>query len=396
MGSLAALLLCGCTAAPELPHGAGPDELYDHVADSFADGYFESAWLGLRALHNHPLRNKLNNALVLGYFVTLPKVGTLAALLDKKASEAGDYVSFCPDALLNRPLCAEEAAHEAIWFDGAPVRSKVVPQTLALQPLLLEDESPWPLPAVAVALPQEEVALVDTGTTANVLTEAAASRWPDVAERLGTAQISLQDGVFEAPLVRIHALRLGDATFRRMAAHLGPALVNIVGMAVLLRYDAVCFDWAREELVLGSLGRCARGHVLEDGAWLGKGLDISIDLRPRDVELPPLEEWAMQGRVDTGDHRSRCSRMFLEANGGPTFSFGEHPDLVGTCVHEETRDVAQSENPTNMTLPKPVLIGMDTLRRFDAFGWRLRPLRLYLLSPKDGPAPLPRVPASNG
>ena len=40
-------------------------------------------------------------------------------------------------------------------------------------------------------------------------------------------------------------------------------------------------------------------------------------------------------------------------------------------------------------MPKPVLIGMDTLRQFDAFGWRLRPLRLYFLPPKDGPEPLP-------
>ena len=107
LGSLAALLLCGCTAAPELPRGAGPDELYEYVADSFADGYFARAWRGLRALHDHPLRNQLNYPLVLGYFVTLPKVGTLAALLDKKPSEAGDYLSYCPDAILNRPHCAE-------------------------------------------------------------------------------------------------------------------------------------------------------------------------------------------------------------------------------------------------------------------------------------------------
>lgn len=74
-------------------------------------------------------------------------------------------------------------------------------------------------------------------------------------------------------------------------------------------------------------------------------MSIGIDLAPRHVELPPLKELAMRAEVDTGDHRSRCSEMFLEANVGTTFSFGAHPDLVGNCVHDKDRDVRQSEDP---------------------------------------------------
>ena len=49
-----------------------------------------------------------------------------------------------------------------------------------------------------------------------------------------------------------------------------------------------------------------------------------------------------------------------------------------------------SEAPNTIVEPKPMLIGMDTLRRFDAFGWRLR---LYFLPPKGGPEPLPTAGA---
>ena len=385
-GCLAALLLCGCAAAPEPPPGAGPNELLYHVHDSLADGYFESAWRGLRALHDHPRGNELVYSLVFVYFHITPKVGTLAALLDKRASEAGDYASYCPDALLNKARCSEHAAPEGIWFDDAPVASAVLRQTLPLRRLGVDDDSPWPRPAVTVGLPEEDVALVDTGTTANNLTSAA---WQaGMGERIGTAEAGTQIGVVETPLVRLHTLRLGESRFRRIAAHLGVAKMNIVGMTVLLRHNAVCFDWAREELVLGGLGRCAGGHVLEDGVWLAHDLGIRMNLAPRHVELP-LERLAMRGEVDTGDNQTRCSEVFLKLNGGPRFAFGEHPDLVGTCVHDEGRDVPASEDPNTIVEPKPMLIGMDTLRRFDAFGWRLRPLRLYFLPPKGGPEPLP-------
>ena len=79
----------------------------------------------------------------------------MAALLDKRVTDAGDYTSFCPDALLNRSLCIQDASHEAIWFDDAPVR--FVPRTLRLDPLWLEDGSPWPLHSVSVELQAEEI-----------------------------------------------------------------------------------------------------------------------------------------------------------------------------------------------------------------------------------------------
>ena len=385
-GCFAALLFCGCAGAPDPPPAAGPDELLRHVHDSLADGYFESAWRGLHALHAHPRRNELRPPLVFIYFQNTPTVGTLAALLDKKASEAGDYASYCPDALVNKERCSRHAAPEAAWFDEAPVGSEIVRQTLPLKPMWIKDDSPWALPAVTVGLPEEDIALVDTGTTVNNLTSNAWARSPDMGERIGTAGAGTQLGVVEAPLVRLHTLRLGEATFRRIAAHLGVARINIVGMTVLLRHDAVCFDWAREELVLGSLGRCAGGHVVDEGVWLPHNLRMRIDLAPPHVELPH-ERLAMQGVVDTGDHQTRCSEMFLKLNGGPKFFIGGHPDLVGTCVHDKGRDVLESENPTHFVEPLPVLIGMDTLRRFDAFGWRLRPLRLYFLPPKEGAQP---------
>ena len=177
------------------------------------------------------------------------------------------------------------------------MESSTVAQTLPLAPLWLDDDSPWPLATVPVGLPEEDFALVDTGVTANNLSQAAWAASPDIADRIGTAKARVQTGVVEAPLVRLHALRLSGSTFRRIAAHLGVAHMNIVGMTVLLRHDAVCFDWARDD------------------------------------------------------------------------------------------------DPASIEFPKPVLIGMDTLRRFDAFGWRLRPLRLYFLPPKDDPEPLPNAPA---
>ena len=86
------------------------------------------------------------------FLLYTPKTGTLAALLDKKASDAGDYASFCPDAVLNKGRCAEHAAPEAIWFDDAPAGSTIVRQTLPLQPLWLDDEDPWPLASLRCSL----------------------------------------------------------------------------------------------------------------------------------------------------------------------------------------------------------------------------------------------------
>lgn len=392
-GCLAALLLCGCTGAPEPPSGATPDELLRHVSESLADGYFESAWRGLRAFHNHPQRNELPGPVAFAYFLATPRVGTLAALLDKRAAEAGDYATFCPASVTTPHTCGEHAAPEAVWFDDAPVASDVVAQTLPLAPLWLDDVSPWPLATVAVGLPEKDFAVVDTGCTANNLAQATWAASPNIATRIGDATAELQAGVIEAPLMRLHGLRLGGSTFRRIAAHLGIAHMNIVGMTVLLRHDAVCFDWAREELVLGSLGRCAGGHVLDDGVALNDGLGLQVDLLPQPPGLSPVDRLAMIGDLDTGTHQTLCSKKVLDLLGGPRFSFGEHPDLIGTCVYDENRDVPGDDDPASIEVPKPVLIGMDTLRRFDAFGWRLRPLRLYFLPPKDGPNPLPNAPA---
>lgn len=73
------------------------------------------------------------------------------------------------------------------------------------------------------------------------------------------------------------------------------------------------------------------------------------------------------------------------AASGRLFQFGDHEDMWFSCEHDDAYFLEG--------LPwYDALTGMDTLSRFDAFGWRPHPFTMYFVPKKDsGPTPTPHL-----
>ena len=154
---------------------------------------------------------------------------------------------------------------------------------------------------------------------------------------------------------------------------------STLGMDVLLRHEAACFDLRGQRLHLGRLGPCAQG-VVPHQAWLHGSHALY-------VSVATSEGGAIPAKLDTGATETYCSDAFLTANGGTAaFRFGKHAALAGECVTDPDVAFAGVGSGQNQ-----ILIGMDILGRLDAFGWRLNPLELYFL-----PAGPVAVPDANG
>ena len=169
---------------------------------------------------------------------------------------------------------------------------------------------------------------------------------------------------------QVPALAVSDADngYRDMA---------IIGTSVLFRYPRICFDWANRKLHLGRLGRCGEGVEL-DGVGLRSGASPVVrvhapDGAPFDVLL------------DTGAHPTLCQERFVERMGGRRFRFGSHPDFQALCVIDSSHELHSVDSGVER-FDLPALIGMDTLMKFDGFGWELNPFRVYLV-PKSASKP---------
>ena len=145
----------------------------------------------------------------------------------------------------------------------------------------------------------------------------------------------------------------------------------VVGMNALLRYPQVCFSWATERLHLGSLGPCANASVSIPGAALRDGVLPTIPVRSASGK--PIEVL-----VDTGAPQSLCQDRFIEQMGGRHFRFGPGPEFEAFCSPDSEYKL-HPNIPGDRTWEIPALIGMDTLIKFDAFGWELNPFRLYFV-----------------
>ncbi len=162
---------------------------------------------------------------------------------------------------------------------------------------------------------------------------------------------------------RVPALAFGDVndTLQNMA---------IIGTSVLFRYPRICFDWANSVLHLGRLGPCGGGVQL-DGAGLRDGMSPVARVQAPDGALIDV-------LLDTGTNVTHCRDHFIQRMGGKRFRFGSHPDFEALCVADSETDL-DSESPEERPFGRSALIGMDTLLKFDGFGWELNPFRVYFL-----------------
>ena len=171
---------------------------------------------------------------------------------------------------------------------------------------------------------------------------------------------------------------LADMSFLDTGKQVPAENGNLIGMSVLLQYGKTCFDWKEGKLHLGSLGPCESG-MMPHRSWLTGSQGIAISAKVSSNEL-------YQAKIDTGSITTYCSPWIMGQIGDRgAFSFGGSDMLAGECAYDSDILFPSWERGAESS-DKHILIGMDTLNQFAAFGWRLNPLEVYFV---------PRAPDSD-
>ena len=405
-GLYAALFATGCTTLRDTS-GERAGELLERVIEHYRNGELEPAWEAYVAFFEDPGRNNVS-VTAFGecfYRQKCPTLGALADILGKPESAAGDFRNFCPDwegrdtgdlgtaeiREARRVLagfretalggsCAEWAARQASWFDPRPADLRPAPQVVPLEPLA----SRYDRPQVEVNVLGTPVkAIFSTGVTLSGINGLLAEQNTERIETIRNIKVANdaeRDSTFMARLERI---RIGEADFSRpvVAIHNAehgdsdeptpPESGNSIGMNLLLQYGSICFDWEEQELHLGLLGPCEGGATPYRG-WLDGQLGISVH-----VKIPSTD--FVRAEISTGSHLTYCSEWFMEQiSEGEAFSFGSDDALTGICTHDPDYGFNNQEFGAE-SHSEHIVVGMDTLSQFAAFGWQLNPFRVYFV-----------------
>ena len=152
-----------------------------------------------------------------------------------------------------------------------------------------------------------------------------------------------------------------------------------LGIDILLRYGAACFAIAEGRLYLGALGPCADGRTP-----LGARLDPAT-AQPT-IRVAGPDGAPVTVLVDTGARVTLCKPSLAERLQGIPLQFGGHATVGAICdPHDEHR--VDDGDAYDMVL------GMDWLSRFEAFGWELAPFRLYFVPASAPPQAWPIEPS---
>ena len=378
--------------------------LLDRVVEHYQNGELEAAWEAYRAFFDHP-ENRNVDVDAFGrcfYQQKCPALGPLAFILGKSEAEAGNFRSFCPDwgnhgigdldaDKLGEPeqtmrkfrdsaldgSCAEWVTSNAAWFQPRPATRRAS-QVLSLVPASPDDHRPF---AEVAILGRRAKALIDTGATLSsvnirlaeqvlekveivqvIQVNTLRKRRPKVLARVN--QIQLGDEEFSRPIVVINDMRREDSG-RAAPAEWG----HLIGMNLLLQYDKVCIDWDGSKLYLGDLGPC-EGGTAPTRQWLTGSLGLGVHAKISSIDY-------VRAGIDTGSTITHCSQWFMEQNAErEAFSFGNNRAVTGECTYDPeiwfNNQERGAESPS-----KHIILGMDTLSQFAAFGWQLNPLKVY-------------------
>ena len=385
-------------------------ELLESVIEHYQKGEFEPAWEAYRAFFDHPSNRNVDIEVFSRCFFRkeCPPLGALAFILGKSEAEAGAFRNFCPDwkdaasgdlsedeiAEIRRNIrafretalggsCAAWAKRNAAMFQLRSSDRRLAPQVVSLV---------WPFPhdytpvTVVEVLGKSVNAWLDTGATMTTLNRQWAHQALEPIEMIQDLNAKYAGFYGQVTLARINRLKLGNAIFSQpvvaltdvsfsVAGKRMPAeKSNIIGMNILLHYNTVCFDWEGENLYLGNLGPCA-GGMMPYRNWLTGSQGISVNARVS-------SQGYVEAKVDTGSNTTYCSPWIMDQiDDRGAFSLGSDEALMGVCTYDP--DILfpswerGAESPENH-----ILLGMDTLGRFAAFGWQLNPLRVYF-APKS-------------
>lgn len=386
------------------------------VAEEFRTGDLDAAWDAWIAFFAHPGRNLLeSSAFHRCFLVDCPHVGVLGGILGKARAELEMLDGFCPSVV--DPEMLEEAVspeHEAglrrmyarIVRNGlsdscerwpSRQRSQLGEAAARFEPISETIPFAWFQAQQGCCLPTADLvigstpmrALMDTGSSGSQLymTAAEAHGRTDVTLTGHTQRtIGIHD-VEWGKIAVVSSFAIGRSTHhnarfdveKERPAPLGypDPLRAVLGMTMLLRYDAVCFAWEERRLYLGVLGPCAGGAVPFD-AYLSGSLTPRATVRAESgVRFTAV--------IDTGAFHTNCSAAFLDANGGElNFRFGDHPALSDRCVPDQ-----RVLYPNLQTTGEwQVALRMNALLRFRAFGWQRTPFRMFFV-PRDAEAGRP-------
>ena len=364
-------------------------------------GNFESAWRAYEAFFAHPRRNfvHIETFARCFYFKHCPGIGVLGALLDKTPEDAAAFWSFCPDwpamypdevpdkleefrrvaeslvaAALGAP-CSEWGSHHVRLLEEQPQLNSFLPQIIALVPT---DRA---APSIDIEVNGRALtAMVDTGSTSIVANARGFAHEHDGLEYLSWSSGTYGLRTLEpkaVPLARLDEVRVGAETFKRLLAtvlnfHIGDKPVpadqkNIIGMNFLLKYGSVCFDWVKQLVYLGAMGPC-KGVASSTARFDGS---LSFEVHVGGKRNP--QAFAL---IDTGSDVTYCSAWFIKERSNE-FNFASK--LKGRCLFDE--DIRFQDLDTG---GYQVVIGMDTLLQFAAFGWELNPFRVYFVPKETG------------
>ena len=166
--------------------------------------------------------------------------------------------------------------------------------------------------------------------------------------------------------VVLRNLTLGGVTEPRVlaVARDDPDAEFELGIDVLLRYSAACFALADGRLHLGTPGPCADGRT-PLGARLGAAGRPTILVAGPDGE--PLTVL-----LDTGARENLCTPSLAERLQGLPLRLGGDAAVEASCDPDgdRLRDDGDAHD---------MVLGMEWLSRFEAFGWELAPFRLYFV-----------------
>ena len=301
-----------------------------------------------------------------------PRMHDLARLLGKPRTALDFLAGACPDMTEHR--CRQWAAslQDGRAYLGDEAAGAAQAQELELRLFFAEEGDPRPWTVVEVG--DEAVwAMVDTGGYRVYLAESGVGRPRADFERVGDSYVVVDsdgevrrraDGV-------LRGFRVGTLGLERAAAQMVPDQVGVAfGMNVLLRYPAVCFAWPEPRsgagtLHLGTLGPC-RGAQVADRSFL------SARTGQPHLEVAMADGTRLPALVDTGAIDTQCKDDVLAGRGDGRARFGAHPAL-------STRSCRGNPYPIPPSYAFPVMVGMDSLLQFKAFGWELDPFRMYFL-----------------
>ena len=362
--------------------GAEVRRMVSEVRAAVRVGDFASAWEAYRGVFPLALFNESAHAALNEHCppTDCPDIGELAWLLGKSRSDLG----FLDEALgeLSHPQLVEwwRAYFETVGYayvgpDRRPERKG--PNEAWLYSFSSEDDRS-PLTRVRLAGTHDGIwALLDTGAFGSQVSENfAISKAIEFATLTGLQSTRRWDGSEQ----NFRDVMFKDIVLGESVEELVPGSLNfdpkdtieyaVLGASLLLRYDALCFAWGDRVVYLGGLGPCSQAQRLA-----ATGAELHINSIAPSTVIPLANGRTVRALIDTGSDVNLCKASLAKALAGTAVKFGRHPLMAAGCNPEPAH--IMDDYMFDM------VIGMETLSTFAAFGWELNPLRLYFVPRED-------------